>query len=61
MSPGERVERGGREWKGGGESGKEGERVERGGREWKGGEEGGRLVSQIGIFKNLFFYKARYF
>ena len=55
MSPGERVERGGRE------SGKGGERVERGGREWKGGEEGGRLVSQIGIFKNLFFYKARYF
>lgn len=45
---GERVERGGREWKGG-------ERVERG------GEEGGRLVSQLGIFKNLFFYKARYF
>lgn len=46
---GERVERGGREWKGGGG-------------EWKGREEeGGRLVSQIGIFKNLFFYKARYF
>ena len=50
MSPGERVERGGREWKGGGESGRGG-----------GEEEGGRLVSQIGIFKNLFFYKARYF
>ena len=27
----------------------------------RGGEEGGRLVSQIGIFKNLFFYNARYF
>lgn len=36
--------------------------MERGGREWKGREEeGGRLVSQIGIFKNLFFYKAGYF
>ena len=29
--------------------------MERGGE-----EEGGRLVSQIGIFKNLFFYKAVY-
>lgn len=35
--------------------------MERGGERVERGEEGGRLVSQIGIFKNLFFYKARYF